>query len=50
MIAHVQLANVRFFEHLGWRTEGAPAQFHGVAHQLMSIGLSGGLRDPRPDA
>jgi putative N-acetyltransferase (TIGR04045 family) len=40
MIAHVQLPNVRFFEHLGWRAEGAPAAFHGVDHQLMSIGLS----------
>ena len=50
MIAHVQLANVRFFEHLGWRTQGAPAPFHGVAHQLMSIRLSGGLRDPGLDA
>jgi putative N-acetyltransferase (TIGR04045 family) len=50
MIAHVQLRNVRFFEHLGWRTEGAPAPFHGVAHQLMSIGLGGGLRGPGPDA
>jgi putative N-acetyltransferase (TIGR04045 family) len=49
MIAHVQLPNVRFFEHLGWRTQGAPGPFHGVAHQLMSIGLSGELRDPGPD-
>jgi putative N-acetyltransferase (TIGR04045 family) len=40
MIAHVQLANVRFFQHLGWRTEGEPADFHGVEHQLMSIGLT----------
>jgi putative N-acetyltransferase (TIGR04045 family) len=39
MVAHVQLANVRFFEHLGWRAEGVPALFHGVDHQLMSIGL-----------
>ena len=23
MIAHIQLANVRFFEHLGWRREGS---------------------------
>jgi putative N-acetyltransferase (TIGR04045 family) len=40
MIAHIQLPNVRFFEHLGWRAEGAPAPFHGVEHQLMAIGLS----------
>jgi putative N-acetyltransferase (TIGR04045 family) len=57
MIAHVQLANVRFFEHLGWRANGAPAPFHGVDHQLMSIGLSGervggvgGISNPRSDA
>ncbi|MBV8999032.1 MAG: GNAT family N-acetyltransferase [Solirubrobacterales bacterium] len=42
MIAHVQLPNVRFFEHLGWQREGAPASFHGVDHQLMSIGLDRG--------
>ena len=42
MIAHVQLANVRFFEHLGWRVEGEPAPFHGAMHQLMSIGLDRG--------
>lgn len=43
MIAHIQLPNVRFFEHLGWRREREPGPFHGVEHQLMSIGLS---RDP----
>jgi putative N-acetyltransferase (TIGR04045 family) len=42
MLAHVQLANVRFFEHLGWRVEREPAPFHGVSHQLMSIGLGSG--------
>lgn len=42
MFAHVQLANVRFFEHLGWNVEGDPASFHGVSHQLMSIGLGPG--------
>ncbi len=42
MIAHVQLANVRFFEHLGWRTVGNPAPFHGADHQLMSIPLDRG--------
>jgi putative N-acetyltransferase (TIGR04045 family) len=40
MIAHIQLANVRFFEHLGWSVQGAPADFHGIKHRLMSIGLS----------
>lgn len=42
MIAHIQLANVRFFEHLGWRCEGSPAPFHGIDHQLMSIPLDRG--------
>jgi putative N-acetyltransferase (TIGR04045 family) len=42
MVAHVQVPNVRFFEHLGWRPEGSPAPFHGVDHQLMSIGLDRG--------
>jgi putative N-acetyltransferase (TIGR04045 family) len=42
MFAHVQLPNVRFFEHLGWRREAAPAPFHGVDHQLMSIDLGQG--------
>jgi putative N-acetyltransferase (TIGR04045 family) len=42
MFAHVQLANVRFFEHIGWSVEGDPAPFHGVRHQLMSIGLGPG--------
>jgi len=39
MIAHVQLPNVRFFEHLGWGVEGNPAPFHSVDHQLMPIRL-----------
>jgi putative N-acetyltransferase (TIGR04045 family) len=42
MLAHVQLPNVRFFEHLGWQREGGPAPFHGTDHQLMSIGLDRG--------
>jgi putative N-acetyltransferase (TIGR04045 family) len=42
MIAHVQLDNVRFFEHLGWRSEGTPAPFHGRDHQLMSMRLDRG--------
>ncbi|MBV9004821.1 MAG: GNAT family N-acetyltransferase [Solirubrobacterales bacterium] len=42
MVAHVQLPNVRFFEHLGWRREGTPAPFHGLDHQLMSIRLDRG--------
>jgi putative N-acetyltransferase (TIGR04045 family) len=42
MVAHVQLPNVRFFEHLGWQSEGNPAPFHGLDHQLMSIRLDRG--------
>lgn len=42
MIAHVQVPNVRFFEHLGWHREGAPSPFHGIDHQLMSIALGRG--------
>jgi putative N-acetyltransferase (TIGR04045 family) len=42
MVAHVQLPNVRFFVHLGWQVEGDPAPFHGIDHQLMSIGLDRG--------
>lgn len=42
MVAHVQLPNVRFFEHLGWEREGDPAPFHGTDHQLMSIRLGRG--------
>ena len=40
MIAHVQLPNVCFFERLGWRVAAEPAPFHGVMHQIMSIGLT----------
>jgi putative N-acetyltransferase (TIGR04045 family) len=42
MVAHVQLPNVRFFEHLGWESEGDPMPFHGADHQLMSIRLGRG--------
>jgi putative N-acetyltransferase (TIGR04045 family) len=42
MIAHIQLPNVRFFEHLGWRRRGRPEFFHGIEHQLMDIGLTPG--------
>jgi putative N-acetyltransferase (TIGR04045 family) len=40
MVARVQLPNVRFFEHLGWSTDGAPAPYHGVMHQAMAIPLA----------
>ena len=40
MIAHIQPANVPFFEHLGWRTDGAMETYVGVPHQPMCIDLS----------
>lgn len=40
MIAHVQLSNVVFFEHLGWRPEGEPVEYVGRMHQRMAIDLS----------
>jgi putative N-acetyltransferase (TIGR04045 family) len=39
MVAQIQLPNVRFFEHLGWRADGPPSEYHGVMHQPMAIGL-----------
>ena len=39
MVAQVQVANVRFFERLGWVRDGSPALYHGVMHQPMAIGL-----------
>jgi putative N-acetyltransferase (TIGR04045 family) len=39
MVAQVQVANVRFFEHLGWSADGRPAPYHGVMHQPMAIPL-----------
>jgi putative N-acetyltransferase (TIGR04045 family) len=39
MVAQIQLANVRFFEHLGWSADGPPAPYHGVMHQPMAIPL-----------
>lgn len=40
MVAQIQLANVDFFERLGWRRLGAPADYCGRPHQQMVIGLS----------
>ena len=37
---HVQVANVAFFEHLGWSPIGEPADYLGVPHQRMSIALA----------
>jgi putative N-acetyltransferase (TIGR04045 family) len=39
MVARIQLANVRFFEHLGWHADGPPGPYHGVTHQPMAIRL-----------
>jgi putative N-acetyltransferase (TIGR04045 family) len=40
MVAQVQVANVRFFERLGWFKDGEPALYRGVMHQPMAIALS----------
>jgi putative N-acetyltransferase (TIGR04045 family) len=39
MVAQVQVANVRFFERLGWACDGEPAIYRGVMHQPMAIAL-----------
>lgn len=41
MVAHIQLQNVTFFTHLGWRPEGGTEIYAGVAHQPMIIDLPG---------
>jgi putative N-acetyltransferase (TIGR04045 family) len=43
MSAHIQLANVRFFQRLGWETCGEHEMYAGLVHQPMSIDL------PSPD-
>jgi putative N-acetyltransferase (TIGR04045 family) len=40
MVAHIQLANVAFFEQLGWQRSGPVELYVGVAHQPMVIGLT----------
>jgi putative N-acetyltransferase (TIGR04045 family) len=40
MVARVQVANVRFFERLGWCRRGEPEVYVGLPHQLMSIDLT----------
>ena len=37
MIAFVQVQNVRFFEHLGWRRVDEPFDYVGHPHQKMAI-------------
>jgi putative N-acetyltransferase (TIGR04045 family) len=39
MTAHIQVANVRFFEHLGWRVDGEEEIYVGVPHVPMAIDL-----------
>ena len=39
MVAQVQVANVRFFERLGWVRDGDAALYRGVMHQPMAIAL-----------
>jgi putative N-acetyltransferase (TIGR04045 family) len=41
LVCHVQLPAVRFFEHLGYATEGAELQLEGVPHVLMRKTLLG---------
>ena len=43
MSAHIQLANVRFFQRLGWQMRGEHEIYAGLIHQPMSIEL------PSPD-
>lgn len=40
MDAQVQVANVGFFERLGWHCDGDPAPMFGVEHQPMAIELT----------
>ncbi len=42
MVAHIQLANVAFFERLGWSRDGDVEVYVGIPHQPMAIGLTGG--------
>lgn len=39
MVAHVQPQNADFFERLGWRRLGEPAEYVGHVHQRMAIDL-----------
>jgi putative N-acetyltransferase (TIGR04045 family) len=39
MVAQVQVANVRFFERLGWVRDGDAAVYCGVMHQPMTTDL-----------
>ena len=39
MVAHIQLPNVVFFSHLGWRIDGDVETYAGLPHQPMWIDL-----------
>jgi len=41
MIAHIQIANVRFFERLGWSVYAKPEEYLGLTHRPMQISLIG---------
>ena len=41
MLARVQEANINFFLHLGWTSVGGLVEYRGIAHQRMTIPLSG---------
>ena len=47
MVAHVQVANVRFFERLGWECRGGTELYVGLPHQLMAIDLTRVAADER---
>jgi putative N-acetyltransferase (TIGR04045 family) len=40
MLAHIQLANVRFFERLGWVADGDVEHYYGQPHVPMRIALT----------
>ncbi|MGH9103454.1 MAG: MSMEG_0567/Sll0786 family nitrogen starvation N-acetyltransferase [Acidimicrobiales bacterium] len=48
MDAHVQLANVAFFERLGWARVGPPADYLELPHQAMTINLRHLARSSSP--
>jgi putative N-acetyltransferase (TIGR04045 family) len=46
MQAHIQPANVRFFERLGWECRGPVEVYVGLPHQPMAIDLTAVAREP----
>jgi putative N-acetyltransferase (TIGR04045 family) len=49
MVAQIQLPNVAFFERLGWRRRGEPADYCDRPHQQMAIDLTApAARSPAP--